>query len=86
MPETLIGPSAALAGALVAVGVLWRVLQQVYRERIDDLKAQRDGAITREETAVAGWREQTAANAALAHTWAERNRLDGERRRRTDGR
>lgn len=77
----LLGPVAALACALVAVGALWREDRRVYRERIDDLKAQRDGANAREAVALAGWREQTDANVDLAKAWNDRNASEASRRR-----
>lgn len=58
-PEALIGPFALLVAALIAVAVLWREDRRVYRERIDDLKAQRDYA-------AAGWKTATEALAKLA--------------------
>lgn len=57
--DALLGPFALLVAALVAVGVLWREDRRVYRERIDDLKQQRD-------IAVSGWTTQTEANRVLA--------------------
>lgn len=91
-PESLVGPSAALVGALIAVGVLWREDRRVYKERISDLK---------EQLAVAheGWTAQTAANAVLApavaklatqietleQTIRDRDRESARRRRMGDG-
>lgn len=77
--SALLGPFALLVAALIAVGVLWREDRRVYRERIEDLKGQRDRAEAREALATAGWKTQTDANAILVGD------LDG-RRRKTDGR
>ena len=56
--DALLGPFALLVGCLIAVAVLWREDRRVYRERIDDLRTQRDFN-------AAGWKTQTDANAAL---------------------
>lgn len=77
MNEALFGPFALLVGALIAVGVLWREDRRVYRERIEELRGQRDRAEGREALATAGWKAQTDANAVLAADAAGR-------RRRTD--
>ena len=58
-PSTFLGPAGALAIALVAVAALWREDRRVYKERILDLRTQRDAN-------AAGWKEQTDANADLA--------------------
>lgn len=96
--DQLTGPLAALVGALVAVGVLWREDRRVYKERIGELRGDRD-------LATEGWKAQTDANAVLvgenaalartneANTKAlqslaaatnSRARADGARRRMAD--
>ena len=97
--DALLGPSALLVGALIGVGVLWREDRRIYRERIAELRADRD-------LATEGWKAQTDANAALvaenaalartneanakalkalATATAARARADGTRRRLADG-
>lgn len=99
-PQDMLGPTAALVVALIAVGVLWREDRRVYKERMADFRSQRD-------IAAAGWQAQTeanvrlvaenaelaktnAANAAalqdLARAWAAKTRSDSARRRMGDRR
>jgi hypothetical protein len=84
VPSEFLGPTAALAVALVAVGVLWREDRKSGAARIADkdlqiadLKADRD--LNRD-----GWKAQTDANAKLAEAWEARNRAEDGRRRGTD--
>jgi hypothetical protein len=55
MPPDLLGPTAALVGAVIAVGALWRE----HIRAVADVRAQRD-------LATAGWRAQTDATNRLA--------------------
>lgn len=58
LPDALLGPFAALAGAIIIIGALWREDRRVYKERITELREQRD-------LATVGWSAQTAANVEL---------------------
>ena len=73
VPDALLGPLALLVGALIAVGVLWRLVLSY----IADLKAQRDKAID-------GWMAQTTATDRLANAVEVRNRRDAIRTRSDD--
>ena len=55
MPDALLGPSAALAGAVAIIVALWR--SHVVSDT--DVRTQRD-------IAIAGWRDQTNATDRLA--------------------
>jgi len=70
--EALLGPTALLVAALIAVGVLWR---DHTRADADD-RAQRDVAIT-------GWKDATAAVNRLSAALERQNR-DGKRGRSGD--
>lgn len=95
IPAELLGPSAALVGALIIVGVLWREDRHNKQARIDDLKAATIEALAARDVVIvdlkasrdlnaAGWREQTSANVKLAEAWEARNRAEDGRRRRSD--
>lgn len=70
VPEQLLGPYSALAGAIILILAGGRILWWF----IQDLRTQRD-------LAQAGWREQTSATKAVADAVEERNRLESERMR-----
>ena len=73
MTPDLVGPTAALAGAIAIVVALWR----------EHLRADADDRLQRDQN-YAGWRDQTDANARLAAAWEQRNRDEAARHRRTD--
>lgn len=77
MPPDLLGPTALLAGALIAVGVLWR---EHTKADADD-RAQRDQALALLAVALAGNTEAAVGSKAMAAAWDERNRIDNERNR-----
>jgi len=67
MPPDLLGPTAALAGALVVVGILWR---EHLKADVDD-RAQRDLAqellrlsLLNNAAAIAAWNKRTDQEAA----------------------
>jgi hypothetical protein len=68
IPDALLGPYAALAGAILIIGFLGRLLLQY----IADLRAQRD-------LAFAGWKAQTDATNAIAAAIEARNRAEETR-------
>lgn len=69
-PDALLGPGAALAGAVAVITAMYKLI----REFIADLKKQRDIAID-------GWQAQTAATNRLAAALEARN-VDQARRHR----
>lgn len=68
IPDALLGPYAALAGAILIIGFLGRLLLQY----IADLKSQRD-------LAFAGWKAQTDATNNVAAAVEARNRVEETR-------
>ena len=73
MTPELLGPSALLAAALLAVGVLWRE----HLKADQDDRDQRDRAI--------GLLEQLVPSVnRMADAWEARNKADAARRRRND--
>lgn len=73
IPAEIFGPTGLLVAAIVAVVVLWR----------DHMRADTDDRRQR-DTALEGWRSQTAATERLAEAIEEGNRDATSRHRATD--
>lgn len=73
MPDALLGPTAALVGAIIVIGTLWR----------EHLRADAEDRRQRDE-AIAEAREQLAVTERLTAALEARNRRDANRRRRED--
>lgn len=77
----LTGPVAALAGALIAVVVLFRELRKAQDARMADVVKAKDEIIvdlrSSRDTAITGWREQTRATDRLADVIEERQKRRG---------
>jgi predicted outer membrane lipoprotein len=78
--ETLLGPFALLAAALLTVAALWR---EHLKADADD-RAQRDVAQSNNQATKELLRQSLVNNAAAIEAWNKRIELDAARRRRAD--
>ena len=78
MPPELLGPYALTAAVLIAVAVLWRI----HLKADDDVRSQRDAAISRLEGMVGALDRNTDANVELAKAFREYIAEQARRQRR----
>ena len=79
-PEQLAGPTGAIIALIAVLGIAARVIQVLWS---DHLRADADDR-TQRDTAIAGWREQTAATNRLAEAIEQRNARDARAKRSQD--